>query len=331
MKELIIVFTTLYVISIELNTPRVFQYKQKPKNYSLETALMTGNKSLIKPKTKKSLKELALLHLFTPSGLHFSSVLALMCLSKKLRALFIILSFVLMSFLGPLYALKRVILFYFINLFIKNTKWSFILTFLLSLIFSGYTENPLSYLFSFIFWYSILSHRFGKIRLILYLFFIQCSIAMIMNNEINFLSLFINPILTMGVTILFPILLIVWITDLFSPLRDEFYSLLESFIHNANIEFFQFIPSLGFISLLLLMIYKKRKLLIVSLLCFNFSHMSYIDIYQNSPPKIYPLRPDAELIKENRKGLYYVDRICKKRKVLWRCKKKPSIFGGLSI
>ena len=94
-------------------------------NCSLERSLILGEKRCIKPKLKKKLKELSLLHLFTPSGLHLSSILVFGLIHPNLR-IFIILLSIFYSFLfTQLFALQRVSLFYGINVFIKNTKLSF--------------------------------------------------------------------------------------------------------------------------------------------------------------------------------------------------------------
>lgn len=330
-KVLIMILLTLYVINLELN-PYSFKYKPTSiKNVSLEKALMTGEKRYLKPKSKKALKHLSLLHLFTPSGLHFSSILSLLFFSHKLRLIFIFLALIISFKLGPLYALQRVIWFYAINSILKNTKLSFSMTFLFSLVFNQYELNPLSFLFSFIFWFIIMFFKASSVKKIFLLFITQMSIALIMSSKFNLLSLVINPILTVLITMIFPFLFITFHINIFEQFRLFFYDNLESFINVCDIQILRITPSIFLVIVCLLILHKKKRLFVISFLFFSFNKGHNESLYKTNRSQIYPLAPKSEILKNQKNMIKFIDRRCLKRKFNYVCKKKPSSMGGLSI
>jgi predicted membrane metal-binding protein len=328
MKFLPILLVTLYVIKWEINQSSYqFKYNPKPKQ-SLETALMTGDKRYIDLKTKRALKHLSLLHLFTPSGLHFSAILAILFFSKRLRIICILLALILSFKLSTLFALQRVIWFYSFNLLIKNTKMSFIITFLFSLIINQYSESPLSFLFSFIFWYIILFLKVSYLKRILLLFITQMSIALIMQNDFSILSLVINPLLTFLISMIFPLAFILFQLNILSDLRQMFYDMLERIILFFDDPLFLIQPTLIIILLITFVIYKRRYLFLLSLMTLSFNHSAPITLYSSYRSKIYPLSPREELIKRKNKRIEFIDRKCKENNFGYSCKKKPSHLGG---
>lgn len=325
------ILITLYIINLELNP---YSYKYRPssvKKISLEKALMTGEKRYLKPKTKKTLKHLSLLHLFTPSGLHFSSILGLLFFSNKLRVTFIFLALIISFKLGTLYALQRVIWFYALNSILKNTKLSFSMTFLFSLVFNQYELSPLSFLFSFIFWFIIMFFKASSVKKIFLLFITQMSIALIMSSKFNLLSLIINPTLTVLITMIFPFLFISFHLDIFKVFRLYIYDNLESFIYVSDIQFLRITPSIFLVIICLLILHKKKRLFLMSFLFFTFNKSFNESLYKKDRSKIYPLAPKSEILKSQKSMINFIDRRCLKRKFRYVCKKKPSALGGLSI
>ena len=298
MKVLVIILITLYVINLEL---KPYSFKYKPisfKTESLEKALMTGEKKYLNRKTKRALKHLSLLHLFTPSGLHFSSILGLLFFSNKLKIIFIFLALIFSFKLGPLYALQRVIWFYALNSILKSTKLSFSMTFLLSLVFNQYELSPLSFLFSFIFWFIIMFYKASSVNKIFLLFIAQMSIALIMGSSFNLLSLVINPSLTVLITLVFPFLLISFYLDIFNQLRSSIYNNLEHIINYCDFDIFRITPSIFIILICLLILHKKRRLIVMSFLILSFNKNNNETLYRKNSEKIYPLAPHVEVLNQ---------------------------------
>ena len=118
------------------------------KNISgLHYALLTGDKSKMRRKTRESFRKLFLLHFLTPSGLHLGFIISLLCFfNRKLLwltpALF---------FLDGFYAAKRILFLFYLGHLKLNRVWVFFVFFALDFLFGSFVKNPLSFSLSFLF------------------------------------------------------------------------------------------------------------------------------------------------------------------------------------
>lgn len=132
---------------------------------NLAFATITGTKRGLKKQTKQAHQRLHLIHLFTPSGLHLSTLFIflwpfLMAWKKTKRTLWLLPLFTLAlapQMLTGFWAMKRIGLLKFAFLFfkIKNKNISpfslFLIVFTLDFFFGTYNESPLSFGLSFLF------------------------------------------------------------------------------------------------------------------------------------------------------------------------------------
>ena len=169
------------------STPAVIKAKyQALKNASyskrakgLYYALMTGDKRNLDKGTREQFKKMGLMHLLTPSGLHLSSLIVIIKL-VPLHWQLLFLGFICLGFLliEDYYAIKRVIIFKIITLVLQklfhgktnnhkgnHNKWAFLLTFLVDMLIGNFHQSPLSYIYSFLFWGTILFHSGGIFKL----------------------------------------------------------------------------------------------------------------------------------------------------------------------
>ena len=176
--------------------------------------LYTGDKSRLRKEMKRKFKLLGIYHLFTPSGLHLSSLfLPFFFLLKKRPSKFLrllISGLLLIPFtFEKFYSLKRMCLFHLIKiLFPKlNNRTVFIMVFMLDLLRGGYNESPLSYGLSFLFLGSILlSTHFWS--LLMTLFFSQMLVASLFGDFFSPLGFLVGQFLTMIFSTLFPFLVL---------------------------------------------------------------------------------------------------------------------------
>ena len=121
-------------------------YDHRP-TAALHYAILTGDKSKLRKKTRESFRKLFLLHFLTPSGLHLGFIITLLCcLSRKLLwltpALFLLDGF---------YAAKRVLFLFYLGFLKLPRTWVFFCFFALDFLFGSFAKNPLSFSLSFLF------------------------------------------------------------------------------------------------------------------------------------------------------------------------------------
>ncbi|TNF26351.1 MAG: hypothetical protein EP319_14095 [Deltaproteobacteria bacterium] len=205
--------------------------------------LFTGDKTRLRKEMKRKFKLLGIYHLFTPSGLHLSSLfLPLFFLLKKRPSKFLrllISGMLLIPFaFEKFYSLKRMCLFHLIKiLFPKmNNRTVFILVFILDLIRGGYNDSPLSYGLSFLFLGSILlsTHLWS---LMMTLFFSQMLVASLFGDFFSPLGFLAGQFLTMIFSTLFPFLVLssltfsgidLMMTNIFIDVIDQICLVLKS-------------------------------------------------------------------------------------------------------
>ena len=166
MKLFFIYLTGFFLILY--NTPRgPYRYKPRPKPpppglskvyknprlAALVEAYVLGQKRGMGRKLKRAHKNLNLLHLFTPSGLHFSALLLVLRLFRLPLLPFYLLPFLLSEY----YAIKRIAEYSLARRLIGKTGWKpdgyglFLGVFALDFLFGTYRASPLSYSFSYLF------------------------------------------------------------------------------------------------------------------------------------------------------------------------------------
>ena len=190
---------------------------------ALVEAYVLGKKANLGRKIKKYHRHLNLLHLFTPSGLHFSSILFLALPAIKLLGkihtllpfLFTIPLFIGPFFLSGHYAIQRVAEYRIARQLIAKKKikidsfWIFMGVFALDFIFGTYRQNPLSYSFSYLFWGIIFSLKNSPSFLLPFgLLGGQILVAFCFKTTLTYLGAHLGFLLIGPFVLIFPILLL---------------------------------------------------------------------------------------------------------------------------
>ena len=225
-----------------------FHYSDMPYSIStqkkiFELSHLSPNEKIIvkglvfgeKPRKKDlrvAIKNLHIYHLFTPSGLHLSSLLwFLSFFSLKRMALFGLLPLVVL--LDGFLAFKRVYFIKFIGELLQvkkvyiDSRYIFFFVFLLEFIFRIHL-SPLSFTYSFLFLGIIYSLKNSSPMVLLVgLWFGQSLISCFREDSIYLLSLPLNSILSFLVTVSYPLILL----NTFIPigLGNYFYDLILIF------------------------------------------------------------------------------------------------------
>jgi len=217
------------LVLIAMNSSKKWSYKRKPEwirqtqDYFIEkgkgtnasrvlATLYTGEKSRLRRKLKREFKLLGLFHLFTPSGLHLSSLYLPFFLllrsrpSKKLKA-FIILFLILPFLLERFYSLKRMCLFHILKIVFPNLKLRtiFILTFGINFFLGGWNDSPLSFGLSFLFLGSLLFSNHPS-QAIAMLFFSQLFVSSLFSQYFSPIGFFIGQLFSLLFSTVFPLL-----------------------------------------------------------------------------------------------------------------------------
>lgn len=258
-------------------------YFNKELNWAIANSWITGNTQEISKKTKEIYKELNLNHLFSPSGLHFTSLLfPLGPLYKIIPGLnFLVLFFLTpILFLPGLFSLRRSLIFLDLSFLNRNYfKFSsinvFIAVFIFDFMIGAFYGSLLSLIFSLLFWgIFVLEKKF--IRRISYLALAQYMCICFFPAPFFPLSLPFNLIVSFIFTLIFPISLFNFVLPshsiVFSTNEQfiEWFHLLICKIHQTIIQ----TPSIPASHLLLwflilfLFIPQKRKMMIVIIVLF---------------------------------------------------------------
>jgi hypothetical protein len=132
-----------------------------PENAHVSWAFMSGEKKGVTPRTLNDLKALELGFLFSPSGLHFTTLFFLILflrkkIPKKLRAIFQIV-FLLFLYQVPFLAIKRIVLLRLLILMNRKLKHKlsleilFFITFGIAFILGHFNESPMGFILSFLY------------------------------------------------------------------------------------------------------------------------------------------------------------------------------------
>ena len=305
----------------------------------LHKSLITGNKTGLPGNIKANLKKYGLLHLLTPSGLHLTSIIFLFSFSKYLEIFVLVTLFCILNFYFNAYdSMTRVIIF---RLFYKALKiyspkgnlllLSFFSTIIISFLMGHYTNNPLSFLYSFVFWGTILTFRKNPILLIILLHIVQILMASITQTQIHPLAIIINPILTLSVTTLYPLIFILSFIPS-EPISEFIFEILLFLIKNLN--YLDNLPvyelSITTIIFAMILMIKKHLSWSVLILCLNINSTQKFKIMKI--PKIFvSIPPIEEILYQKKNKLHFIDRVCEPFPFSIKCKKMPSHLGGPKI
>ncbi len=270
------------------NSKPIREKFKKGVHFDLIMSYVTGNKRGLPRKLKKSHKTLNITHLFTPSGLHFSSLyfffIPLFNYLKKrsIPAFFLIHTimcaapFLLVGF----NSIKRICIFHELKIikgFSKNEKirqvenfYIILLTFIIDALRGSFFESPLSFCYSFIFLSLLFCHEDFKTRRIFFYFLgAQIILTFFSMEHFSLLGLAFGFFLTLIFSYLFP----VWLTIFFIPMKlqsifniTSFYEESISFfvksilfLTNLTLEFDFYFSSLPLIFTVLICSYKMKK------------------------------------------------------------------------
>ncbi|MCR9203308.1 MAG: hypothetical protein NXH75_01940 [Halobacteriovoraceae bacterium] len=235
MKFWPLVFLTLTLLSLFQAPPRSFAFDNSKEKIDCKNikpilcAYYFGNKKGLPRKIIKAHREMNLLHLMTPSGLHLSSLLLLIAFFSKTSQRFfkkdipvlqdkrysLFLLALLTYPLDGIDSFKRMILFALLRLFPFlqiSQKKAFFLTFLICAGAGQLENNPLSFSFSFLF-LGILLFSQNKLFLFINLFLAQAFISEWMGNPFSPLTAIAGLILSS----FSPLLFIGFLPELFFP------------------------------------------------------------------------------------------------------------------
>lgn len=192
-------------------------FKDKELFYQYRS-FITGNKRGINKEIKVQFKELQILHLMTPSGLHFSTLLGIFVFFRRRSKLKWLIYFeavcclLIYLFLPGYYSLRRVALLRFLFIINKDffnfkKEYVFLVFFLYDFLFGTFSLSPISFAFSTLFLGVIFfSKRINYFTLSIYFFIAQAIIISATSGDINLMNIVDSPFLTLIFTLIYPVL-----------------------------------------------------------------------------------------------------------------------------
>ena len=201
---------TPYPAPSSLKVPQLAQLSKKEQ--VITRGMVWGQKPREKA-MKSAIANLHIHHLFTPSGLHLSSLLWFMALFSLERiALLLLLPLVVL--VEGFFAFKRVYCIKLITSLLRmknihvDSKHVFLLVFALEFILRAHL-SPLSFTYSFLFLGIIYSLRHSSPLILLTgLWFGQLLISCFQQDLIHLLALPLNSLLTLIITLCYPLILL---------------------------------------------------------------------------------------------------------------------------
>jgi hypothetical protein len=251
-----------------------------PRIKGLIFSYVFGINSKISKTDRQIHQTLNLKHLFSPSGLHISSILFLFLWLKRKKVkrahdlwnTLIIVFFTLSFYLPGYYPLKRTLGFHILAIanenFLKKKKigLSFFQLFLILMIcdfvFGSFRESPLSFTYSFLFWGIILSVQKFSHRLF-YLGLGQLLVSYFSEIPMNPISIITNVFLSPIFSLLFPLIffhLILGFPLLANKLTAFYLSILEFVAKKISFFPFIYVDSFFLFFLVCLFSYQNLKL-----------------------------------------------------------------------
>lgn len=191
-------------------------------NMEVYEAMILGDKRGIPRVLLESFKSLGIMHLLTPSGMHFSILYRFFKLhyAKTLVSSLVVIYtlFISYSFLPGFYAFKRFALYQGITnlnkLFTRelpllafNKIHCLLITLIIDIFFGTFQINKMSFTLSFLFLF-ILSNNDNKWATTWNIYKAQIAIAYIFGNSLSIIAPILGLLLTTLYSIIFPLLLI---------------------------------------------------------------------------------------------------------------------------
>jgi competence protein ComEC len=271
------------IIKVHLTKMKEIQSRE---NFSLTRAFVIGDKRSLLKKQKRDFSKLKINHLFTPSGIHFSSFYLLFIplirylrKRKKLIASYTLdILLCLIPFgLNQLYSLKRISIMRLgsISLRAFNIKFDFFYIFMASFIFDfffgTFKHSPLSYSFSFLFIGSLLTTKKTQFIPISFLT-ANLLISFFFYQSVNLLGFILGFGITAIFSLLFPFIFLgYWPSAIIKvDLTAPFINILESLVFISS-KLASYSPSfeidiIGLILIIFFSFKRNASLLIVILL-----------------------------------------------------------------
>lgn len=298
----------------------------------LLSAFISGNKRKIFPTIKKKFQTIALTHLFTPSGVHLSSLYFLInpLLKRTRRKLFILIPLLSLSyFFTPFQSIKRIILMKTTKIWLKNLDifTVFLISFTWDFFLGTYNLSPLSFSYSFLFLGIILSFiGRGKLYLPLALLGGQVIAQFFSPYPLTTTGFVWSFLLTSLFGLFYPFFFLTyWFPSIpfGESLLNLFYSLVR-FFSELSISLGTFMPTFNLIILSLYLSVGGRKAFVIALLLI-FSAEPLFNTELNYLNKKSEKRTKYQFIEKTRKGYtsWHTDRKCLHRhglsEMLIRC------------
>ncbi len=249
---------------------------KKRDTYYLYRSIMTGQKRGLNKELKKKMLDLSIIHLLTPSGLHFSTIFLLfIVLRKKFKTSWLayaeaIICLLCYTLIPGYFSLRRVALLRAIFIFNKqssffNKKQVFTIFFIWEFFFGTYSDNKLSFCLSMMFLGMIFLGDKINFKILSYRFFIaQIIVGLCLKNDVYVMNLLFSPLITYSFTFIYPaIFLNVFIINYFN------YSEYILMIFNKAIEFSHILitnfstPMNLILSITLIALYIDRRLILL--------------------------------------------------------------------
>lgn len=246
-----------------------YKAMRKKSEYSaILSKYVSGYPKRIKKKYKQPHYKLHIIHLFTPSGIHFTSMWLLLVplfllLKKKYKhaeALFLFLLRVSLFFVPGFYSIKRICLYRSIRkLNNKSSYLVFLLTMILEYIFGTYSDSPWSFAYSYLFLGIIFSFNKTTFRYLPLGFFLgNLLIGIFQHTPVNLIGFFMGFFMTSLFAIIFPMFFLLycfpWLSWLWH-LPEYYFKLVKTLADFSGLEFYSTLPLLLFCILIL----KRRK------------------------------------------------------------------------
>lgn len=312
-----------------------------PLSYGFYKAIITGTKKNTNKKLINVFKKYGFIHILTPSGIHLSSALIFFRFISVLEFMLIVFLFFYLKSFESYHSMERVLIFRFLFKLFKylpqkfdQTELCFFLTIILSLALGHFSSNPLSFIYSVLFWGTILIFKDEKLKLFLVLNFTLFFISNLSSANHSPISILINPLMTSIFSSSFPILLL----NSFLPEVLQFNTLIN-FCLDQILGFILLIDKLDPFPVLtfelstliiasILMVLNKFKLLA---LWITFSIFPIANNHADNtrlPSKIINIPHRSEIIKTKGQWIHFVDKKCKFKDIATVCVEKPSRWGG---
>ncbi len=256
-------------------TPFYAQAKRQAPQYRYLTGQHHQHQKLI----RQAINDLMLKHLFTPSGIHYSSIMKWLPKSSQFQYFFLLISCLFLYF-TQYESLKRIGLLRFLNQHGLNSQISYPAMMILYAMFFLSSQNLLSYLLSGIF-LCIIIYGNGTIQKTFLIILFSLIIQMSFNQAVTPIAPVINLFITTIYSLYFPFHLLACgldylkITSLPLNFINVITDQLILSMHTVNLYF----PNLMITpwTLFLLMALYLRKHLAIIVLSFGLSHMTQID------------------------------------------------------